>query len=61
MNGNKDLNQQKYNSPLERFNFPRPGGKENLPLPSLEDVRDSEKKEFFSVPEGKVPGGKNHS
>jgi len=49
----KDLNQQKYISPLEQFNFPRPGDKKNLPLPSLEDVRDSEKKEFFSVREKK--------
>jgi len=53
LTGDKDLNQQKYNPPLERFNFPRPSTEENLPLPSLEDVRDSEKKEFFSVPEKK--------
>ena len=50
MTEDKDLNQQKYNSPLEQFNFPRPGTEEDLPLPSLEDVRDSKKKEFFSVP-----------
>lgn len=44
---------QTYDSPLDRFNFPRPTRENDIPLPSLEDMKDSRKTEYFSVPEKK--------
>ena len=47
----ENLNQQKYNPLLDKFNFPRPTREKDISLPSLEGIRDSEKTEYFSVPE----------
>lgn len=41
---------EKYNNLVLNYNFPQMGFKESgLPAPSLEDVRDSEKNQFFSL------------
>jgi len=51
MSGKRLSRSEKYNNIVLNYNFPQTEGQQNLlPYPSLEDVRDSEKNDYFSIP-----------